>query len=248
MAEPGSAQFGSADAGSSADPGPQAESAGTESTAPETMAFDIAAVARIYNRAAGGYATQFGDDLRPGSGDRALLDVALASADGSGPVLDLGCGPGQIAAIAVASGMSAIGVDISAGMLAVARRRVQAAAFIRADARALPLTPGSCRAVAAFYCLHHLPRTLLPAVLIEVRRVLPAGGTLVVATHLGVGEQWVASEWGGICEHVEITFYGKEELAALVRSAGFSVESVASRSPRPDEFQAEHGFIRARAW
>src|SRR5215475_2810748 len=97
---------------------------------PEASAFEVVRVARLYDRIAGAYAGRFGDDLRPGTGDRAFLDVALASAPASGPVLDLGCGPGQIAAIAVDSGMPAIGADISLGMLAVARRRVPLAAFI----------------------------------------------------------------------------------------------------------------------
>ncbi len=214
---------------------------------PEFRAFDPAQVARLYDKIAGEYTGRFGEDLRPGTGDRAFLDVALASAPSRGPVLDLGCGPGQIAAITVDSGRPAIGADISAGMLAVARRRVPLATFLSADARALPLRPGSCRAVAAFYFLHHLPKALLPQVLAEVRRVLPAGGILVVATHLGVGEQLVSSEWNDAPQHLKITFYARDELATLVVAAGFSVESVASRHPRPDEFQAEHGFIRARA-
>jgi ubiquinone/menaquinone biosynthesis C-methylase UbiE len=213
----------------------------------EPTAFDPAQVARLYDRIAGAYAGRFGEDLRPGSGDRAFLDVALASAPNRGPVLDLGCGPGQIAAIAVDSGKRAIGVDLSAGMLAVARRRVPLATFISADARALPLRAGSCRAIAAFYFLHHLPKAVLPSVLTELRRVLPVGGILLVATHLGTGEQLVTSEWNDSRELVRIVFYAKDELAALVMAAGFSVESVASRHPRPDEFQAEHGFIRARA-
>src|SRR5215467_3813378 len=202
----------------------------------DSSAFDVAGVARLYDRVAAEYVGRFGEDLRSGTGDRAFLDVALASAPDSGPVLDLGCGPGQIAAIAVGSGMHAIGADLSPGMLAVARRRVPFAAFIAADARALPLASGSCRAVAAFYCLHHLPRALLPSVLTELRRVLPAGGTLVVAAHLGVGEQWVTSMWNSVPERTKITFYAREELTALVGAAGFTVESVASRLPRSDEF------------
>jgi ubiquinone/menaquinone biosynthesis C-methylase UbiE len=220
----------------------------TSSTAePESTEFDPANVARLYNGIAGDYEFRFGEDLRPGTGDRAFLDVALSLAHDRGPVLDLGCGPGQIAAIAVDSGKPAIGADLSGGMLAVARRRVPLATFVSADARALPLRPGSCRAIAAFYCLHHLPKALLPSVLAELRRVLPAGGILIIATHLGVGEQLVTSLWNDTSDVVRVAFYARDELAALVVAAGFSVESVASRQPRPDEFQAEHGFIRARA-
>jgi ubiquinone/menaquinone biosynthesis C-methylase UbiE len=208
---------------------------------------DFAPVGHIYDRIAADYADRFGDDLKNGSGDRAVLDVALASARGSGPVLDLGCGPGQIAAIAIAAGMQAIGIDISPNMLAVARRRVPLGMFLRADARALPLTAASCRAAAAFYLLHHLPSAALSSVLAELHRVLEPGGTLVIATHLGTGPQWVSSEWHGITERVAIACYGKDELAARVAAAGFDIESVGSRAPRADEFQSEHGFVRARA-
>jgi len=208
---------------------------------------DFAPVGHIYDRIAVAYAGRFGDDLKPGSGDRAFLDVALASARGSGPVLDLGCGPGQIAAIAIAAGMRAIGTDISPGMLAAARRRVPLGMFLRADARTLPLAAASCRAAAAFYLLHHLPSAALSGVLAELHRVLEPGGTLVIATHLGTGHQWVSSEWNGLTERVAIACYGKDELAARVAAAGFEIESVGSRAPRSDEFQAEHGFLRARA-
>jgi len=207
--------------------------------------YDRVAIAHRYDQIAADYAARLGDDPRPGSGDRALVEVALASAAGSGPVLDLGCGPGQIAAIAVASGMRAVGADISAAMLAIARRRLPAGAFLTAEAWALPLRTASCRAVAAFYCLHHVPRTRIGIVLGECRRVVNDGGTLVVATHLGSGEQWVTSD--DSAEPICVTLYGRDEIAAKVRGAGFAIESVGSRAPRPDEFQAEHGFLRARA-
>jgi ubiquinone/menaquinone biosynthesis C-methylase UbiE len=222
----------------------RSEQPGTASTPAEA---DFTPVGHIYDRIATAYADRFGDDLKPGSGDRAFLDVALASARGSGPVLDVGCGPGQIAAIAIAAGMPAIGTDISPGMLAVARRLVPLGRFLRADARALPLAAASCRAAAAFYLLHHLPATALPGMLAELRRVLEPGGTLVIATHLGSGPQWVTSEWNGITERVAVACHSKDDLAARVAAAGFGVESVGSRAPRADEFQAEHGFLRARA-
>ena len=72
-------------------------------------------------------------------------------------VLDVGCGCGQstVAAARAASGGStgsALGLDLSAPMLAVARelgRREQVAnvAFVQADAQAGPLRPGACDVV-----------------------------------------------------------------------------------------------------
>jgi ubiquinone/menaquinone biosynthesis C-methylase UbiE len=57
----------------------------------------------------------------PIAGDIAFYD-RLARATG-GPVLELGCGTGRIALALAQAGLSVTGVDISTGMLALARAR-----------------------------------------------------------------------------------------------------------------------------
>ena len=57
----------------------------------------------------------------PIAGDIAFYD-RLAQATG-GPVLELGCGTGRIALALAQAGLSLTGVDVSAGMLALARRK-----------------------------------------------------------------------------------------------------------------------------
>ncbi|MFZ0120625.1 MAG: class I SAM-dependent methyltransferase [Pseudonocardiaceae bacterium] len=43
-------------------------------------------------------------------------------ADGTGPVADLGCGPGRLTAHLHSLGLSLLGVDLSPSMVALARR------------------------------------------------------------------------------------------------------------------------------
>lgn len=74
----------------------------------------------------------------------------------------------------------AVGVDVSAGMLAVARAALPGAALVEADARALPLPDGSVDLVTCVTALHLVPDTA--AVLAEWARVLRPGGTVVSAT------------------------------------------------------------------
>ena len=65
------------------------------------------------------YAEMFGDERAGKPLDR----VAEAFAETvSGPVADLGCGPGQMTAHLHKLGCEAFGVDLSAEMVAVARR------------------------------------------------------------------------------------------------------------------------------
>ncbi|HZX78156.1 class I SAM-dependent methyltransferase [Lysobacter sp.] len=82
--------------------------------------------------------------------------VAEATAFGSGPVLDVGCGTGATTlAIARALGLShdCVGVDVSAPMIAAARDRVPAQAsnvsFVEADAQRHAFEPGRFRLIVS---------------------------------------------------------------------------------------------------
>src|SRR4051794_325786 len=114
---------------------------------------------------------------------RRLLDAA-AVADGEG-VLDLGCGTGQTtrdAARRTPSG-SALGVDLSSPMLAVARRRADEeglsnARFVQADAQIHPFETGAfdlaiSRSGGMFFAD-------LVAAYANVARALRPGGRLVL--------------------------------------------------------------------
>jgi ubiquinone/menaquinone biosynthesis C-methylase UbiE len=92
--------------------------------------------------------------------------------EGLVPVLDVGCGDGELARH-LPDGMWT-GVDSSAEMLARAPQPT-----VCADARALPFPDESFKSVALLYVLYHLPDP--GAALSEASRVLRRGGLVVVA-------------------------------------------------------------------
>jgi SAM-dependent methyltransferase len=106
----------------------------------------------------------------------ALLDAAGAQPGAA--VLDVACGPGIATAAALRRGCTAVGVDFSPAMLAVARERLPAATFHEGDAEALPLPSASVDAVISNFGLHHFPRPV--RALREALRVLRSGGRLAV--------------------------------------------------------------------
>src|SRR5437660_998280 len=64
-------------------------------------------------------------------------------------VLELGCGPGvPTAAALVAAGHDLVGIDISAGQLALARERVPSATFLHADLLDVAFEAGALSASA----------------------------------------------------------------------------------------------------
>ena len=77
-------------------------------------------------------------------------------------------------------GLRLVGVDLSPGMLAVARRELPDAALVLGDAGAVPLPDGSVDLVTCITALHLFPDP--GAVFEECRRVLRPGGRVVTAT------------------------------------------------------------------
>jgi demethylmenaquinone methyltransferase/2-methoxy-6-polyprenyl-1,4-benzoquinol methylase len=88
-------------------------------------------------------------------------------------VLDLACGTGDLALVAIRSGCRVIGCDLSAGMLAARHPGVPA---VQADALALPLASGSVDGVVCGYALRNF--TDLAHSLAEAARVLRPGGRI----------------------------------------------------------------------
>ncbi|MFI6010017.1 class I SAM-dependent methyltransferase [Streptomyces sp. NPDC051243] len=112
------------------------------------------------------------------------VTTALARTGPYDDGLDLCCGTGAgVEVLAEVCRRSVTGVDFSAGMLDVARRRVRAAGeprvdWVRADARALPFAPAFDLVVSFGAFGHFLPREL-PGLFAQVHSVLRPGGCFV---------------------------------------------------------------------
>jgi SAM-dependent methyltransferase len=95
-------------------------------------------------------------------------------------LLDYGCGHGMASVVLARRGAEVTGIDLSAGYIEEARRRVAAnevmAEFRQADAEQLPFPDGSFDAVWGCAILHHLNLRQAGA---ELHRVLRPGGVAV---------------------------------------------------------------------
>ncbi len=121
----------------------------------------------------------------------ALLDVRPGET-----VLDVGAGPGTLAALLAAHGARVVALDPSAMAVAMGRALVReeaptgAALLLRADGRDLPLADASADAAALCDVVEHLPDDAQDRLLRELRRVLRPRGRLVVTTWPNAANPW----------------------------------------------------------
>ncbi len=96
------------------------------------------------------------------------------------PVVDLGCGRGELVELLGHSGLLALGVDANLGQLVDggSAEYVEADLFDWLDTR----PDGSCRAVCALHVVEHLPLDLQVRLVFEARRVLAPGGLVILET------------------------------------------------------------------
>jgi len=198
-------------------------------------------LARTYDRVARAYAEQYFTELERKPFDRQMLDRFAAGVRGRGRVMDLGCGPGHIGRYLAERGLDVFGVDLSPGMVALARELNPGLRIEHGDMRALALPDASLAGVVAFYSLIHLERASAPRALAEIARVLAPGGAVLLAFHEGEGEAH-ADDWFGQGVSVDATLFSPEEMRRLMGQAGLAVAEILTRPPYDFEYSTQRVY------
>ncbi|MFT4165901.1 MAG: class I SAM-dependent methyltransferase, partial [Microlunatus sp.] len=106
--------------------------------------------------------------------------VRLGSGERDRLLLDVGTGPGTVAAAARTHGYTAIGMDRDASMITLAGRRHPEIAYAQAALPGLPCRDRVFDAVTANFVINHTPDPRRAAR--ELFRVIRSGGCLVATT------------------------------------------------------------------
>jgi ubiquinone/menaquinone biosynthesis C-methylase UbiE len=125
-------------------------------------------------------------------------DALLESLTHGSRVLDLGCGDGSMLTERLATDHDVIGVDISRIQLLQARTSIPNARFICADVTQLELPESTFDAIAAFYCLTHIPGPELTNVIEKISRWLRPGGLFITSMGITDDPGSIEDSWLGV--------------------------------------------------
>jgi ubiquinone/menaquinone biosynthesis C-methylase UbiE len=202
-------------------------------------------IVNCYNRVADNYAAERSDELSKKHFDRLILkEFALVNKTNE-PCADFGCGPGQTTKFLFDHGLkNIIGVDISSGMIAAARRLFPEIEFETGDLLNLSYTSNYFGSVLAFYAIVHFNDDQIKIAFSEVNRVMKSGGQFLFSFHVG-HETVHFDKANDIDVDIDLYFFQTEKITELLRETGFEIIDALERYPYQD---VEYASKRAYIW
>ncbi|WP_206685763.1 class I SAM-dependent methyltransferase [Kribbella qitaiheensis] len=160
-----------------------------------------------------------------GSWEIPLLTNFATLVGSTGAVLDVGCGPGRVTGLLQSLGLPAFGIDLSPGMIEVARRDYPDFRFEVGSMTALDLPDGELGGIVSWWSSIHLPPNAYETAFAEFHRVLRPGGQLLVGFHEGTQTRHVTSAYGGHPMSIYVHHRTPDQVASVGTAAGFTPHS-----------------------
>ena len=200
-----------------------------------------------YDTVARRYADAIAGELDGKPFDRDFLDRFAARLTGQGHVVELGAGPGHVAAYLAARGVDISALDLSSQMVDEAKRLFPGLQAVVGDMLDLPYANGSLAGVIAFYSIIHFDDAQLERAFTEMTRVLRTGGYVALAFHVG-DEVERREQWWDMPVVLDARFLPVVLVTRLLETAGLEIVSIEQREPYAPgvEYQSNRAYVVAR--
>jgi SAM-dependent methyltransferase len=165
-------------------------------------------------------------------GLRGVVDVADYVALAQEPVIDAGCGRGELLIACRAAGIAARGFDTNERSVADLVARGIDASVAEVPGCFANVADASIGTVVAMHVVEHLPVDVLFALFAESSRVLRHGGLLIIETPNAESFAVSASEFWRDPTHIAPRH--PAALTLLAREYGFAIDEIRAIHPFPD--------------
>lgn len=189
-----------------------------------------------YDDIAKEYAEEFFED----TSDNKYIDIFLDSLKGI-KILDVGCGNGKDCKYISQKGFDINGIDLSVGMLSIAKEKVPNGKFEVMDMTDITYPDDSYDGIISNCSLFHIPTEELPKTLESFRRILKPNGKLLLILQEGNGETMVEEPYRpGV--HIYMNYFSTSQIQELLQQYGFEIGYL-SKEESPNEFELGNGKL-----
>jgi SAM-dependent methyltransferase len=210
----------------------------------------LRSVQEAYDVLAADYAARLPDTRAEAPIDLAMVDAFAEAVLSSGDprVLDAGCGTGRMSRYLTDRDCRVEGVDLSPGMVAVARRTQPRLVVTVATLTDLPYADDQFAGVLLWYSTIHTPPHGQTRIFAEVRRVLRPAGHVLIGFQSGGGTRKVSAAYRQSGPDIELErhMYAADEVASLMHETGLREQCRMLRRARANE-RDDQAVLLARA-
>lgn len=211
---------------------------------------DYRGVRLAYDTVAEDYAAYLPDTRWEAPLDLAMVDAfaTAVTAGDDAQVLDAGCGTGRMSQYLAERGCSVKGVDLSPGMVAVARRNHPGLVFTVGSLTELPYPDDQFAGVMLWYSIIHTPPAGQARIFAEATRVLRPAGHLLVGFQSGTGTRDVSGAYRQFGHEIELErhLYTADEVGSQLEAVGLREVCRLVRRAQGKE-RDDQGILLARA-
>lgn len=196
----------------------------------------LASVRLAYDVVAESYSKMLPDASFEAPADRGMIEAfaGYMKCGNGGTVVDAGCGTGRMTVLLSSLGIETAGIDVSPGMIDVARRTHPGLSFSVAELGKLPYADMQLGGIFAWYSIIHSAPEDLPGVFAEFFRVLAPGGYALISFQVGVGGRLISRAYG---HDVSMTaqLFPPAAVSEQLANAGFTIIARMTREAGPLE-------------
>lgn len=203
-------------------------------------------IIECYDRTAKNYADKFIDELSHKHLDQILLNAFASENREKGKLIDLGCGPGQTTKYLAACGWKDIlGVDLSPGMIRVAKEINPQLNFETADMLKLLYADKTFAGAIAFYAIVHFDYEQIKIAFAEINRILADNGQFLFSFHIGDNSVHL-DEFLDQQVNIDFNFFQPTRIIELLAATGFEIIDSLEREHYPAEYPSKRAYIWAK--